>query len=173
MLFRSARLLAEVNRELEQYGRLTAETAEKLSYARTGIDNFEKKMKFAGTVVSGAADAFVNYNKAVYKGADAATAAKAAMSSLTNATEQAALALSAMVKNPALKVVILAAGKLAKVFGEVAEESIEHTRQVYKTFQELSEIGNSTGKGMQGTFDSLQKLGLGLEDAAKIGRAHV
>ena len=157
-------LIERINRELATYGQLTAKTAEDLTNAQTGIKNFDLKMRSAGGAASALADAFVTYNKEVYKGASANQAAAASADKLADAAKYAGAFLALLVPGgPIVKALVGSLGLLTAKALEAGKAIAEQTDQVYKAYQDMARIGATGAGGMQDVFNSLQKVGLGTE----------
>ena len=167
-----AELLERVNRELALFGHVTTETAEALSYAQTGIRNFKGKMDAATGAVGALASAFGAYNKAVYKGEHGAKAFSEATDKMTEAAKYAAVGLTLLMPGGVvMRAVVGALGlltvKLIETAGEVTKAVGEQYDQVTDAFKGIAKVGGAAGDGLQGVFDSMQKLGYGTERAAE------
>lgn len=166
-----AAVMRQVNQELSQFGKLTAQTAEQLRdaemKAKYGIDNFTAGTKAAGGAVLKYMDAHTEAAKAVYNGERGAKAFNKSLDSLTEAAKLAAIGLSVMVPGgPLIKGVVAGLGLLA---AKVYELSQEYTKAanvmsdtLFKGFQDMSQAGGSASDGMKGLFNDTKKLGLSM-----------
>ena len=125
---------------------------------------FNARMDQATKAVGASADAFITYNKEIYKGASVAKASVAANEKMAEAAVAAAAGLALLTPGgPVVKALIAGIGLLtAKLIG-LGNEAKLQTEEIYKAFQQLSKVGATGATGMQGVFDSLQKVGLGTE----------
>lgn len=166
-----AAVMRQVNQELAQFGKLTAQTAEQLRdaemKAKYGIDNFTAGTKAAGGAVLKYMDAHTEAAKAVYNGERGAKAFNKSLDSLTEAAKLAAVGLSVMIPGgPLIKGVVAGLGLLA---AKVYELSQEYTKAanvmsdtLFKGFQDMSQAGGSAADGMKGLFNDTKKLGLSM-----------
>lgn len=160
-------LIERVNRELATMGQLTSTTAQDLQNAQTGIKNFQQKVSAAGGAVGALSDAFVTYNKEVYKGSSANQAAAASMDKLADAARYAGAFLALIVPGgPLVKAFVGGLGLLAGKMAEAGKEIALQTDQVFKAYQDLAKAGAAGKGGMQDVFNGLQKVGLGTEKFA-------
>ena len=160
-------LIAKVNYEMERFGRLTAETAEELSFARTGVTNFAAKLAAATGAVTSLADAFVSYNKAVYSGEQGAKAFSQSTRDMADAAKYAAAGLALLIPGGlVVKALVAGLGLLAAKFIESSAIIGEQTDQIFTAFSGMAKAGAAGAGGMQGAFESMQKLGMGTERAA-------
>ena len=163
-----ARRLAEAFGELtsviknntEEEKKLAAEEREKSKEAQA----FAAKMGAATKTAGALADAFVTYNKEIYKGTSAAKADAAAMEKLADAAEFAAAGLALLLPGgPLVKALVVGIGLVTAQMLKLNAELKVQTGEIYKAFQDLSKVGATGAAGMQGVFDSLMKVGMGTE----------
>ena len=160
----NAQIIQQAAYELQMFGKLSAETANKLADAKTGITNFNDKVKNAGGALGSLADAFVSYNKVLYEGGSANKANAAALGELGKSAKYAGAFLALLVPGgPLVKGLIAGIGLLAGKFLEAGKIVAEQTDEIYKGFQGLAQAGAAGKGGMQDVFNSLQKVGLGTE----------
>ena len=163
---RLAELMAEVNRQMREYGEVTKHTQDQLFNARMsekyGIKDATTALKSAGEAAgnlakaAGAAGAAMYNNK---KGSAAFNSSLDAVSSAATAAATGLLALGGPVGMVAAGLMLLvgAGAKAVKVINEQSDA-------VYKGFQDLSRSGGAASDGMTGLFADVQKLGLGFQD---------
>jgi hypothetical protein len=160
----NAQIIQQAAYELQMFGKLSAETANKLADAKTGITNFNTKMNTATSAMGSLADAFVSYNKVLYEGGSANKANAAALGELGKSAKYAGAFLALLVPGgPLVKGLIAGIGLLAGKFLEAGKIVAEQTDEIYKGFQGLAQAGAAGKGGMQDVFNSLQKVGLGTE----------
>jgi len=158
----NAQIIQQAAYELQMFGKLSAETANKLADAKTGITNFNTKMNTATSAMGSLADAFVSYNKVLYEGGSANKANAAALGELGKSAKYAGAFLALLVPGgPLVKGLIAGIGLLAGKFLEAGKIVAEQTDEIYKGFQGLAKAG--AAGGMQDVFDGLMKVGLGTE----------
>ena len=160
----NAQIIQQAAYELQMFGKISTETANKLADAKTGITNFNDKVKQAGLAANSLADAFVSYNKVLYEGGSANKANAAALGELGKSAKYAGAFLALLVPGgPLVKGLIAGIGLLAGKFLEAGKIVAEQTDEIYKGFQGLAQAGAAGKGGMQDVFNSLQKVGLGTE----------
>lgn len=166
-LQRMQELLAQVNREYEQFGRILPQTQQQLNAANTGIKNFDMQLNLAGNAITAITGAATDYAKAMYSGERGAKAFNKSIDGMATAVQAASAALALLVPGGVLiKGLVAGIGYLAgeamkagKVIGEQAD-------MTFKAYQDLAASGAAAGDGMNGVFEGLQKLGLGVQEAA-------
>jgi hypothetical protein len=169
------RRLTDATRELTEFTRFQSEAAAAASAetkrlaqeekaASESASRFKAKMDAASGAAGSVADAFVTYNKEVYKGASASQAAAASIEKMGEAAKYAGAFLAILVPGgPLVKGLVAGLGLLTAKLLEAGAEVARHTDQVYKAYQEMAQIGATGAGGMQDVFDGLQKVGLGTE----------
>ena len=163
---RLAQLMADVNRQMQEYGEVSQETQKKVydanMKAKLGINNATDAIEGAGKAAGHLAKAAAAGVTAMYNNKKGATAFNSSMDSISSAATAAGAALMLM-GGPVTMLIggltMLAGGvvKLAKVAGEQSDA-------LYKGFQDLSKSGGAASDGMSGLFGDIQKLGLGFQD---------
>ena len=164
----SARQLALALAELTSAVKETTEEEKKLLAAKADEEKkaaaFAARMDAVTRTAGAVADAFITYNKEIYKGTSAAKADAAAMEKLATAAEYAGAALALLVPGgPIIKGLVAGLGLLAGQLIKLNAEVKVQTGEIYKAFQDLSKVGATGAAGMQGVFDSLMKVGMGTE----------
>jgi hypothetical protein len=143
---------------------VTKKLADEEKTATEAAARFKAKMDTATGAAGSLVDAFVTYNKEVYKGSSANEAAAASMHKMGEAAKYAGAFLAILVPGgPVVKALVASLGLLAAKAAEAGAELALQTDAVYKSYQDLAKAG-ATGKGgMQDVFNSLQKVGLGTQ----------
>ena len=160
----NAQIIQQAAYELQMFGKISAETANKLADAKTGITNFNDKVKQAGLAANSLADAFVSYNKQIYSGSSANKAAAESMDKMAEAAKYAGAFLALLVPGgPIVKAFVAGIGLLASKSLQASKLIAEQADQVYKGFQGLAQAGAVGKGGMQDVFKGLMKVGLGTE----------
>jgi hypothetical protein len=169
------RRLADATRELTDFTRFQSEAAAAASAetkrlaqeekgASEAASRFKSKMDAATGATGAVVDAFVTYNKEVYKGASANQAAAASIEKMAEAAKYAGAFLAILVPGgPVVKALVAGLGLLTGKLLEAGAEVARHTDQVFKAYQDMAKIGATGAGGMQDVFDGLQKVGLGTE----------
>lgn len=129
---------------------------------------FNARMDQASKATGALADAFITYNKEIYKGTSALKASAAATDKMAEAAIAAGAGLAILMPGgPLMKAVVAGLGLLtAKLIGLGKEVQLQ-TDDIYKAFQQLAKTGATGAGGLQNVFDSLQKVGLGTEKFAE------
>ena len=169
------RQLGEQMRELNGFTRFQSEAAaaaaaetkrlgQEEKAAAEASARFKAKMDAATGATGAVVDAFVTYNKSVYKGASANEAAAQSMEKMGEAAKYAGAFLAILVPGgPVVKALVAGLGLLTGKLLEAGAEVARHTDQVFKAYQDMAKIGATGAGGMQDVFDGLQKVGLGTE----------
>ena len=169
------RRLADATRELTDFTRFQSEAAAAASAetkrlaqeekgASEAASRFKSKMDAATGATGAVVDAFVTYNKEVYKGASANQAAAASIEKMAEAAKYAGAFLAILVPGgPVVKALVAGLGLLTGKLLEAGAEVARHTDQVFKAYQDMAKIGATGAGGMQDVFNGLQKVGLGTE----------
>ena len=166
---------AAATRELTGFTRFQSEAAaaaaaESKNLAREenestkATQRFKAKMDAASGAAGAVADAFITYNKEVYKGASASQAAAASIDKMGEAAKYAGAFLAILVPGgPMVKAFVAGLGLLTGELMKAGKEVAIQTDQIYKAYQDMAKAGATGAGGMQDVFDGLQKVGLGTE----------
>ena len=166
---------AAATRELTEFTRFQSEAANAAAAETNRLAAAEKDAAAASArnkakfdAVSGAAgavaDAFITYNKEVYKGASASQAAAASIDKMGEAAKYAGAFLAILVPGgPIVKAFVAGLGLLTGELMKAGKEVAIQTDQIYKAYQDMAKAGATGAGGMQDVFDGLQKVGLGTE----------
>ena len=143
---------------------VTKKLADEEKTAAEAAARFKAKMDTATGAAGSLVDAFVTYNKEVYKGSSANEAAAASMHKMGEAAKYAGAFLAILVPGgPVVKALVASLGLLAAKAAEAGAELALQTDAVYKSYQDLAKAGATGAGGMQDVFNSLQKVGLGTQ----------
>lgn len=143
---------------------VTKKLADEEKAATEAAARFKAKMDTATGAAGSLVDAFVTYNKEVYKGSSANEAAAASMHKMGEAAKYAGAFLAILVPGgPIVKALVASLGLLAAKAAEAGAELALQTDAVYKSYQDLAKAGATGAGGMQDVFNSLQKVGLGTQ----------
>jgi len=160
----NAQIIQQAAYEMQNFGKISAETANKLVDAKTGINDFKLKLSIAAGAAGVLADTFITYNKEIYAGSSANKAAAASLDKMADAAKYAGAFLALLVPGGVLvKGFIAGMGLLAAKSLQAGKLIAEQADDVYKGFQGLAQAGAVGKGGMQDVFNSLQKVGLGTE----------
>jgi hypothetical protein len=164
-----ARILEQVNYELNQYGRITKQTADDRFdaevQAATGIRNATKGLDKMGEGLSAVADAGVAAGKAMYEGKKGAAAFNDSIDSMAKAAQAAGIALSLMIPGgPLIKLFV--AGMTAAVTATAAyvKAANEMADKLYKGYNGMAKAGAAAADGMTGMYKGAKKLGLSMNE---------
>jgi hypothetical protein len=122
----------------------------------------------ATAVIGGVVKAATNMADALYKGERGAKVGAQAVKDLNDSVTKAAYGIgAALMFIPGLGVAAKALGVAVAAFGLAMEGATkltvmgaEYNDKVYKSFNELSEVGLTTAKGMSGVSATMEKLGM-------------
>jgi hypothetical protein len=143
---------------------VTKKLADEEKAATEAAARFKVKMDTATGAAGSLVDAFVTYNKEVYKGSSANQAAAASIEKMGEAAKYAGAFLAILVPGgPVVKALVAGLGLLTAKLLEAGVEVARHTDEVYKAYQDMAKIGATGAGGMQDVFNSLQKVGLGTQ----------
>ena len=164
-----ARILQDVNYEMNMFGKVTKQTADDMFDAKvkdkTGINNATKAIDKFGDAAGYVAGAAMSAGKAMLEGKKGAAAFNESIDSMAQAATAAAVALALM--NPFGKVIgLVIAGVAAAVGGFAAYTKAANTMadQLYKTYSSLSKSGAAASDGMTGVKKASDQLGLSMEE---------
>ena len=167
-----AEILAQVNRELQEFGQIMPGTRASMDALSVGgkaaTAAFDGVGKAAGSVAKAyydAAAAMYNgekgmkaYNKSIDSGADAIVA-------LTASASAAAVAVGLVTAGVGLLVAGVAVA--AKAVADYAKAANEQSDALFDSYQKLSRVGAAGADSLQGIYNDMQKLGLGVKDLDK------
>jgi len=167
-----AEILAQVNREFQEFGQILPGTRASLDSVGKGGKALQVGMEAAGTAAvsvgkayAAAAAAMYNgekgmkaYNKSIDAGADAVAA-------LAVTAGTAAVAFGVMTAG--IGFLVAAVGLAAAGLAKYAKAANEQSDALFDSYQKLSRIGAAGADSLQGIYNDMQKLGLGVQDLDK------
>jgi lysozyme len=159
--------MAEVQRELARYGKVSAETADRLvdaqMKAKYGIENFSKGVGKATDAVGSLAAAGIEAGKAMYEGKKGAAAFNSSLDQLSAAATAAGTALALLIPGGFI-VKGLVAGLTMATTAAIAytKAANDMADKLYTGYSKLQESGAAAADGMTGVFNDAKKLGLSM-----------
>lgn len=145
-------LFDEYERQIRDTGRVTADLAERMKDAETGVKNYtyqlNQSLKQLGTSIK-------SFGAGMLNGQSGASAFNDTIESTTNAVDKFAS------KFGILGTVI---GGVVKAAGAYTVAVNKQADALYKTYQDLSKVGAGTAGGMTDVFNNLQKFGYTVEE---------
>jgi hypothetical protein len=163
---RLADAMAEVSRQMAEYGQVTKDTQAKAFDAsmklKFGFDNASAAVNKSGQAVGHLAKAAAEAGKSMYNNQKGASAFNSSLESAGTAVQVFGAALM-LLGGP----ITMLVGGLAILTGGVIKfgKTInDQSDALYKGFQDLSRSGGAASDGMTGLFSDIQKLGLGFQD---------
>jgi hypothetical protein len=161
-----ARLMAEVNRQMRDYGQLTKQTQDQVFDARAkekfGIQNATVAMNSAGQAVGNLAKAAAGAASELYNGKKGASAFNGALDGMSSAMQNGAKAIGSMF--PALKGAAIGFSLATQAVTAYAKAANTMADGLYKGYQGLAKSGAAASDGMSGVFSDAKKLGLSMSE---------
>lgn len=164
-----ARLLADANRQLEQFGRVTAQTQQEIvdaqMKAKYGINNYTAVTRSAGEALGAVASAGISAGKAMLEGKKGASALNGSLDDLAKAATIAGTALTLLMPGGIIIKGVVAAftAVTAATIGAVKAAN-EMSDKLYKGYSGLAKSGGAAADGMTGVFNNAKKLGLSMNE---------
>jgi hypothetical protein len=164
-----ARILAQVNYELAQFGQISATTARQRydaeMEAKTGIKNFSEGSEKAVDAVGHMAQAGTAAASAMFKGEKGAAAFNSALDSMSQAATAAGVVLSLLIPGgPVIKAFIAGLTALTGAVLSYTKAANEMADQLYKSFTTISKSGAAASDGMTGLFRDAKRLGISMNE---------
>jgi len=159
--------MLQVQRDIERYGKVQAETADRLTDAQMkskyGIENFTKGMGKATDAVGSLAAAGIEAGKAMYEGKKGAAAFNSSLDQLSSAATAAGTALALLIPGGFI-VKGLVAGLTMATTAAIAytKAANDMADKLYTGYSKLQESGAAAADGMTGVFNDAKKLGLSM-----------
>ena len=153
------RIFAEYNDAIKTNTPITKELADRFRDAQKGVKGFSAQME-ATTKALGKST--VDFTKAMYSGAQGATAMNSAVDTVTGGLKL----LIALI--PGFTLLKLAATALTMAIGGAVKAVNAQTEQLFKSYQDMAQFGAGAAGGMRDVFDNMQKFGYGLEELEKM-----
>lgn len=163
---------AQAAEDIARTGKVSDETAQRLSRANAAIAQFDAKVQAVTKATGSLYQTFTTYNRAVTDGVKG-------YKDLASTTDQ--LAQNIELVSAALAF-ILPIGRLAKVvvagFGLLAGELVRSSKAIGEQidglragFDELAQVGGTTAGGLTDMFEAMQKAGLSVRDFPQFAKA--
>jgi hypothetical protein len=153
------RIFAEYNDAIKTGTPITKELADRFRDAQKGVKGFSAQME-ATTKALGKST--VDFTKAMYAGAQGATAMNSAVDMVTSGIQ----VLINLI--PGFRLLKLAATALTLAIGGYAKAVNAQTEQLFKSYQDMAQFGAGAAGGMRDVFDNMQKFGYGIEELDKM-----
>ena len=164
-----ARLMEDVNRQMQQYGQVSTQTQQQVFDAqvqqKTGIRNATAAMNSAGQAAGGLAKAGMAAAGAMFKGEKGAAAFNSSVDGMADAAKAAAIALTLMVPGGIIiKALTMAVTTAIVAVAEFTKAANTMSDQLHKGYQGLAKSGAAASDGMTGLFKDAKKLGMGMNE---------
>ena len=171
-----AEILAEVNRQLQEFGRVLPNTQASLDASsiegvksakafKVGLDAAGQAAVDVIKAYTAAAGAMYNgekgmkaYNKSVDAGASA-------VGNLATAAGGLLVVMGAL--SGPVGLLVAGVGLAVKGIAEYTKATNEMSDNLFDSFQKLSRVGGAGADSLQGVYNDMQKLGLGVQDLDK------
>jgi hypothetical protein len=163
---RLATLMAEVNRQMQDYGQVTKQTQDQLFDAQAQqnfrVKNATAAITSAGSAFGSLAKAGMSAASAMNQGQKGAAAFNGAVDGMADAAKAASIALM-LLGGP---LGLLAGVVTAAIAGlaSYTKAANEMSDSLYKGYQGLAKSGAAASDGMTGLYKDAKKLGLGLNE---------
>jgi len=153
------RIFAEYNDAIKTGTPITKEMADRFRDAQKGVKGFTAQME-ATTKALGKST--VDFTKAMYQGAQGATAMNSAVDMVTN-TLQVLINII-----PGARLLKVALTLLSAGVGAATKVINAQTEALFKSYQDMAQFGAGAAGGMRTIFDNMQKFGYGIEELDKM-----
>lgn len=153
------RIFAEYNDAIKTGTPVTKDLADRMRDAQKGVKGFTAQME-ATTKALGKSS--VDFTKAMYQGAQGATAMNSAVDMVTNSLQ---LLINLI---PGARLLKLALTALTVGVGAATKVINAQTEALFKSYQDMAQFGAGAAGGMRTIFDNMQKFGYGIEELDKM-----
>jgi hypothetical protein len=153
------RIFAEYNDAIKTGTPVTKEMADRFRDAQKGVKGFTAQME-ATTKALGKST--VDFTKAMYQGAQGATAMNSAVDTLTSGIQ---LLINLI---PGFRLAKRALTALTMAVGGATKAVNAQTEALFKSYQDMAQFGAGAAGGMRTIFDNMQKFGYGIEELDKM-----
>jgi len=153
------RIFAEYNDAIKTGTPITKELADRMRDAQKGMKGFTAQME-ATTKALGKSS--VDFTKAMYQGAQGATAMNSAVDMVTNSLQ---LLINLI---PGARLLKFALTALTMGVGAATKAINAQTEALFKSYQDMAQFGAGAAGGMRTIFDNMQKFGYGIEELDKM-----
>ena len=164
-----ARILEQVNYEMNMFGKISKQTSED-KYdaevkAKYGINNATKGMDKFGEAAGYVAGAAMSAGKAMLDGKKGASAFNESVDDMAKAAQAASIALALMVPGgPLIKLFFAGLTAAAGALAAYTKAANTMADQLYKTYSGLSKAGAGASDGMTGVYKGAKQLGLSMNE---------
>ena len=171
-----AELLAEVNRQLQEFGRLLPGTQASLDASSVeGVKSakaFKIGLDAAGKAAVDVSKAFTDAMGEMYRGEKGMKAYNKSVDAGASAIGNLALAAGSLgvafgLLSGPIGLLVVGVGAAVKGIAEYTKATNEMSDQLFDSFQKLSRVGGAGADSLQGVYNDMQKLGLGVQDLDK------
>jgi hypothetical protein len=153
------RIFAEYNDAIKTGTPVTKDLADRMRDAQKGVKGFTAQME-ATTKALGKSS--VDFTKAMYQGAQGATAMNSAVDMVTNSLQ---LLINLI---PGARLLKFALTALTMGVGAATKAINAQTEALFKSYQDMAQFGAGAAGGMRTIFDNMQKFGYGIEELDKM-----
>ena len=161
-----AQLQADINRELATFGYLLPHTAQKQLNAATGVKDFAQVVRGAGQALEGLTDVVGQTVANAYTGNSAFKAFNDAVDGTSKVMDGMGGALIGM--GGPIPVIVGLLLKVAAGTKDLAKVLSQQAEAEFSAFTQLSQFGASSVNGMEGVFQSAQKLGVSVTRLSEV-----
>jgi muramidase (phage lysozyme) len=161
-----AQLQADINRELATFGYLLPHTAQKQLNAATGAKDFAQVVRGAGQALEGLTDVVGQTVANAYTGNSAFKAFNDAVDGTSKIMDGMGGALIGM--GGPIPVIVGLLLKVAAGTKDLAKVLSQQAEAEFSAFTQLSQFGASSVNGMEGVFQSAQKLGVSVTQLSEV-----
>ncbi len=164
-----ARLMAEANRQMRDYGAVTKQTESEIFDVKvkqkTGIVNATLALNKFGEATGSLAKATMAAASAMNQGQKGAAAMNGAVDGVADAAKHAAIALMAMVPGGAIiKALTVAVTATIGAVAAYTKAANEMSDSLYKGYQGMAKSGAAASDGMTGLYKDAKRLGLSMNE---------
>ena len=153
------RIFAEYNDAIKTGTPVTKELADRFRDAEKGMKGFSDEMRKTSQALGKSS---VDFTKAMYQGAQGATAMNSAVDTLTTALQVVILLL------PGARLLKVALTALTLGIGAATKAINAQSDALFKSYQDMAKFGASGAGGMRDVFDNMQKFGYGIAELDKM-----
>jgi hypothetical protein len=153
------RIFAEYNDAIKTGTPITKDLADRMRDAQKGVKGFSDEMRKTSQALGKSS---VDFTKAMYQGAQGATAMNSAVDMVTNGLQLLInLIPGSRLLKVALTLLTVGVGAATKVINA-------QTEALFKSYQDLAQFGAGAAGGMRDIFANMQKFGYGIEELDKM-----
>ena len=153
------RIFAEYNDAIKTGTPITKELADRFRDAQKGMKGFSDEMRKTSQALGKSS---VDFTKAMYQGAQGATAMNSAVDTVTSGLQ---LLINII---PGARVLKIALTALTIGIGAATKAVNAQADALFKSYQDMAKFGASGAGGMRDVFDNMQKFGYGIAELDKM-----